>query len=361
MPFCETGSAQIQQTGGFAYGLLDLSKDQEFQFSENPKVVHQADKAHHKKPGRKPLTNIPDSKRKAQILTAQRAFRDRKKCYVQDLENKVKDCEHSHSTTITSLQRELMELKERLARLEQENQTLKKEETTPISNCCNSNANYLLPTISNCSEAFRGLPAQFEYTQFPTLSSSTVSNQNPGVPSIPEMGYPQFEDPYQRFPVSNSYGNVDFVPAGISRVNILSGNLHSEPAHLSDSDPSTHSLSDIPKTPNDLRGTQEYTNSQYDPPFYHLDASTSPPSSVSEPSNNISRCNGCNSPELNPQYNSCNSPELNPQCNGCGSPEPKPACNGCNSSKLNPQCNGCDSPEPKPACNGSNSPGLKPQ
>ncbi|KAL2756016.1 hypothetical protein ACRALDRAFT_1070828 [Sodiomyces alcalophilus JCM 7366] len=42
-----------------------------------------------KKPGRKPLTSEPSSKRKAQNRAAQRAFRERKEKHLKDLENKV--------------------------------------------------------------------------------------------------------------------------------------------------------------------------------------------------------------------------------------------------------------------------------
>lgn len=44
-----------------------------------------------KKPGRKPLTTEPSSKRKAQNRAAQRAFRERKEKHLKDLENKVEE------------------------------------------------------------------------------------------------------------------------------------------------------------------------------------------------------------------------------------------------------------------------------
>ncbi|KAI9743039.1 MAG: DNA-binding transcription factor yap1 [Claussenomyces sp. TS43310] len=46
-----------------------------------------------KKPGRKPLTSEPTSKRKAQNRAAQRAFRERKERHLKDLETKVHDLE----------------------------------------------------------------------------------------------------------------------------------------------------------------------------------------------------------------------------------------------------------------------------
>ncbi|KAH6618064.1 transcription factor PAP1-domain-containing protein [Chaetomium sp. MPI-SDFR-AT-0129] len=46
-----------------------------------------------KKPGRKPLTTEPSSKRKAQNRAAQRAFRERKEKHLKDLEEKVQELE----------------------------------------------------------------------------------------------------------------------------------------------------------------------------------------------------------------------------------------------------------------------------
>lgn len=46
-----------------------------------------------KKPGRKPLTSEPSSKRKAQNRAAQRAFRERKEKHLKDLETKVAELE----------------------------------------------------------------------------------------------------------------------------------------------------------------------------------------------------------------------------------------------------------------------------
>ncbi|KAL8304953.1 hypothetical protein RB597_004076 [Gaeumannomyces tritici] len=54
-----------------------------------------------KKPGRKPLTSEPTSKRKAQNRAAQRAFRERKEKHVKDLELKVEELEALSKTTST--------------------------------------------------------------------------------------------------------------------------------------------------------------------------------------------------------------------------------------------------------------------
>ncbi|KAI1112219.1 PAP1-domain-containing protein [Nemania sp. NC0429] len=52
-----------------------------------------------KKPGRKPLTNEPSSKRKAQNRAAQRAFRERKEKHLKDLETKVEELEKASTVT----------------------------------------------------------------------------------------------------------------------------------------------------------------------------------------------------------------------------------------------------------------------
>ncbi|KAI1121266.1 PAP1-domain-containing protein [Nemania abortiva] len=52
-----------------------------------------------KKPGRKPLTNEPSSKRKAQNRAAQRAFRERKEKHLKDLETKVEELEKASNAT----------------------------------------------------------------------------------------------------------------------------------------------------------------------------------------------------------------------------------------------------------------------
>ncbi|KAI1472760.1 PAP1-domain-containing protein [Daldinia caldariorum] len=80
-----------------------------------------------KKPGRKPLTNEPSSKRKAQNRAAQRAFRERKEKHLKDLETKVEELEKAEAATsnensqlraqIEKLTMELNEYKKKLTLL----------------------------------------------------------------------------------------------------------------------------------------------------------------------------------------------------------------------------------------------------
>ncbi|KAI9834067.1 MAG: hypothetical protein M1819_003352 [Sarea resinae] len=78
-----------------------------------------------KKPGRKPLTSEPTTKRKAQNRAAQRAFRERKEKHLKDLETKVDDLEKASESAnhenallraqVDRLQTELREYRKRLS------------------------------------------------------------------------------------------------------------------------------------------------------------------------------------------------------------------------------------------------------
>ncbi|KAJ5112748.1 AP-1-like transcription factor napA [Penicillium argentinense] len=78
-----------------------------------------------KKPGRKPLTSEPTTKRKAQNRAAQRAFRERKEKHLKDLETKVEELQKSSDSAtqengllraqVERLQVELREYRKRLS------------------------------------------------------------------------------------------------------------------------------------------------------------------------------------------------------------------------------------------------------
>ncbi|KAJ5758515.1 AP-1-like transcription factor napA [Penicillium odoratum] len=78
-----------------------------------------------KKPGRKPLTSEPTTKRKAQNRAAQRAFRERKEKHLKDLEIKMEDLQKSSDSAnkengvlraqVERLQTELREYRKRLS------------------------------------------------------------------------------------------------------------------------------------------------------------------------------------------------------------------------------------------------------
>ncbi|KAJ5562506.1 bZIP transcription factor bZIP-1 [Penicillium sp. DV-2018c] len=59
------------------------------------------------KPGRKPATDTPPTKRKAQNRAAQRAFRERRAARVSELEEQMKEIEDEHDAKVASLQQQI--------------------------------------------------------------------------------------------------------------------------------------------------------------------------------------------------------------------------------------------------------------
>ncbi|KAI5807932.1 transcription factor PAP1-domain-containing protein [Peziza echinospora] len=119
-----------------------------------------------KKPGRKPLTSEPTSKRKAQNRAAQRAFRERKEKHLKDLEQKVTDLEKASEVT----NKENSALRQQISRLQVELNEYRKR-----INDSKSNFSTLLGKGS--SGGF-----QFEFPRFggnpPTTMSNTKSRQS---------------------------------------------------------------------------------------------------------------------------------------------------------------------------------------
>lgn len=70
------------------------------------------------KPGRKPATDTPPSKRKAQNRLAQRNFRERRAAKVNELEDQMKDLQAEHDAEIDELNASARQLKNHLALLE---------------------------------------------------------------------------------------------------------------------------------------------------------------------------------------------------------------------------------------------------
>lgn len=62
------------------------------------------------KPGRKPATDMPPTKRKAQNRAAQRAFRERRAQRVQELEEQIKEIEDGHEVRVAALTEQLSNL-----------------------------------------------------------------------------------------------------------------------------------------------------------------------------------------------------------------------------------------------------------
>ncbi|KAK6354987.1 DNA-binding transcription factor yap1 [Orbilia brochopaga] len=104
---------------------IEDAADEEADPHETEPKRREGDDKTAKKPGRKPITNEPTSKRKAQNRAAQRAFRERKEKHLKDLEQKVQDLEKISESTnqenkalkeqVDKLQSELKEYRKRFS------------------------------------------------------------------------------------------------------------------------------------------------------------------------------------------------------------------------------------------------------
>ncbi|KAI1772294.1 PAP1-domain-containing protein [Hypoxylon cercidicola] len=132
-----------------------------------------------KKPGRKPLTNEPSSKRKAQNRAAQRAFRERKEKHLKDLETKVEELEKASSATtnensqlraqIDKLTMELNEYKKKL--------TLMGNSSSPRSvsdGAARQNQSFGSAAIQNLND----VNFQFEFPKFGVLPGPQDTSMN---------------------------------------------------------------------------------------------------------------------------------------------------------------------------------------
>ncbi|KAJ4354778.1 DNA-binding transcription factor yap1 [Ascochyta clinopodiicola] len=125
-----------------------------------------------KKPGRKPLTSEPTTKRKAQNRAAQRAFRERKEKHLKDLETKVQELEkasdaanHENGLLRGQVQRLQMELREYRKRLSLNSTGLNR--TPPAATGFSS-------MLNNTNSNF-----QFDFPRFGGLPGSQLLENGP--------------------------------------------------------------------------------------------------------------------------------------------------------------------------------------
>jgi AP-1-like factor len=143
-----------------------------------------------KKPGRKPLTSEPSSKRKAQNRAAQRAFRERKEQHLKDLETKVDELQKASEAAnhenamlraqVDQMNSELTQYKQKMTLLASSNKTSPRESMTM--------ANAGVAQLSDVSFQFEfpkfgmlpGPPvAKKQSTAQPTLSPTQQPTQSP--------------------------------------------------------------------------------------------------------------------------------------------------------------------------------------
>ncbi|KAK5661946.1 hypothetical protein OQA88_10056 [Cercophora sp. LCS_1] len=153
-----------------------------------------------KKPGRKPLTTEPSSKRKAQNRAAQRAFRERKEKHLKDLETKVQELEAKSQTTSSENER----LKAKVDKLTVELNEYKKRVTTLSRGSRSTGAPNTLfgtPLTNNIGD----VNFQFEFPKFGALPGPPEKKASPPKTGLEQMS-PADTPSSTTSPMSNGNG-----------------------------------------------------------------------------------------------------------------------------------------------------------
>ncbi|KAF2737038.1 AP-1-like protein [Polyplosphaeria fusca] len=146
-----------------------------------------------KKPGRKPLTSEPTTKRKAQNRAAQRAFRERKEKHLKDLETKVAELEkasdasnHENGLLRAQVQRLQMELREYRKRLSLNSTGMNRSPPvngggfSSLFNNGNSNSNSTASSFQFDFPRFGGLPGSHILDNGPLAKNKPASISSNG-------------------------------------------------------------------------------------------------------------------------------------------------------------------------------------
>lgn len=130
-----------------------------------------------KKPGRKPLTTEPSSKRKAQNRAAQRAFRERKEKHLKDLETKVEELEQASQAANHENER----LRAKVERMTAELAEYKKRVSNfPTSARGSGPAG---PFGASLTRGINDVNFQFEFPKFGLPGASSTAHAKPSPPS----------------------------------------------------------------------------------------------------------------------------------------------------------------------------------
>lgn len=127
-----------------------------------------------KKPGRKPLTQEPTNKRKAQNRAAQRAFRERKEQHLKDLETKVEEMEKDSQAT----NQENSELRATVERL-----TVELKEYRKRLSWMSSNPSARQSGLAQSRSSMTGSGTSDFQFQFPKFGDSSNSSNLNGITS----------------------------------------------------------------------------------------------------------------------------------------------------------------------------------
>nr|XP_036587054.1 bZIP transcription factor (ap-1) [Colletotrichum truncatum]KAF6797784.1 bZIP transcription factor (ap-1) [Colletotrichum truncatum] len=122
-----------------------------------------------KKPGRKPLTSEPSSKRKAQNRAAQRAFRERKEKHLKDLETKVEELEKASKDANSENSLLKAQIEKMTAELNEYKTKLTAMSTLSVTRN-KSPMGFGAPVISNLSD----VNFQFEFPKFGVLPGAQM-------------------------------------------------------------------------------------------------------------------------------------------------------------------------------------------
>lgn len=165
-----------------------------------------------KKPGRKPLTSEPTTKRKAQNRAAQRAFRERKEKHLKDLETKVDELEKASQ----SANHENGLLRAQVERLQVELREYRKR----ISWLSNGNGLSAVSSMSNVnSRNLAGLNNNDFYFDFPKFGDL------PGNHIFKNSANTQKKQSSSKSPSTAGVSPTTQLPGGLTRGSLNSNNL----------------------------------------------------------------------------------------------------------------------------------------
>lgn len=215
-----------------------------------------------KKPGRKPLTSEPTSKRKAQNRAAQRAFRERKEKHLKDLEEKVADLEKASE----SANRENSALRQQIDRLQSELKDYRKKMAEK------SNSSSIIGKGSNGG-------FQFEFPRFgmskPPASDNGRSQKDGHINGIDERYGPGSNAGRVRSSNTPSSGSATVRPS----THQFSTQFNNTPQPAPDHSTVMHSSYYTPKTRSGSTFSDDTGDSSQNTPMSKLESSTSPSAS----------------------------------------------------------------------------------
>jgi AP-1-like factor len=136
-----------------------------------------------KKPGRKPLTTEPTSKRKAQNRAAQRAFRERKEKHLKDLETKVEELQKASEEANNENQKLRSQVEKMTAELNEYKKRVGVPASTRSPMTMTSSRVFGTPMSSSLND----VNFQFEFPKFGVLPGTSATSNHPSKPSPPAL------------------------------------------------------------------------------------------------------------------------------------------------------------------------------